>query len=64
MERHFLHRAELQLRRDLDFLNSLNMVAEGAPVHCPVFEGKLVIKYLKSIEQKGYEKSSTPQSGG
>lgn len=58
MERPFIDPAELDLRRDSDFLGSLNMVGEGAPVHCPVNECKLVVKQLETIEKmKGYERT-------
>ncbi len=48
--------AELELRRDADFLRSLNMVGEGAPVHGAFNECEVVIKKLESIENNlGYE---------
>lgn len=59
MERPFIDQAELDLRRDSDFLDSLNMVGEGAPVHCPVYECKLVTKQLETIERmKGYQRTA------
>ena len=63
MERQYIHPAELELRRDSDFLRSENMVGEGAPVHGALNECELLIKKLESIENSlGFEKPSTPRS--
>ncbi|EGQ24728.1 MULTISPECIES: hypothetical protein [Sporosarcina] len=65
MGRQFVNPAELDLRRDLDFLGSLNMVDEGAPSQCPVNECKLIMKQLESIEKtKGYDRSVNPRQCG
>ncbi|PID26104.1 hypothetical protein [Sporosarcina sp. P7] len=63
MERQYIHPAELELRRDSDFLRSENMVDEGAPVHGALNECKFIVRKLESIESSlGYEKPSTPRS--
>lgn len=62
MERQFVDPAELELRRDSDFLRSLNMVDEGAPVHSSMNECRLIVRHLESIEdQKGFERPSIPR---
>lgn len=63
MERQSIDPAELELRRDADFLRAQNMVGEGAPVHGAVNECEIVVKKLESIEnEKGYEGPATPRS--
>lgn len=52
----FIDPAELELRRNRDFLDSLTMVDEGAPVTDSLYECKLTVRQLQAIEQtKGYE---------
>ncbi|ARD48185.1 hypothetical protein SporoP37_08530 [Sporosarcina sp. P37] len=63
MERTFIDPAELELRKDPDFLRSLNMVGEGAPVRNALNECEIVVKKLEEIENShGYEKPGKPRS--
>ncbi|AXI00442.1 hypothetical protein DV702_12390 [Sporosarcina sp. PTS2304] len=63
MGRPFIDPAELELRRDSDFLRSLDMVDEGAPVQNALNECENTIKKLELIEMmKGFERPATPRS--
>ncbi len=63
MVRKHIDPAELELRRDHDFLRSENMVGEGAPVSGAFNECEVIVKKLESIEKKlGYEGPPKPRS--
>lgn len=63
MERQFVDPAELELRRDPDFLRAKNMIDEGAPVHGALKECENLVRKLESIENShGYEGPSAPRS--
>lgn len=63
MERQFIDPAELELRRDFDFLRSENMVDEGAPVYGEINEYEVLMKKLELIEKNlGFEVPSIPKS--
>ncbi|ARF14474.1 hypothetical protein [Sporosarcina ureae] len=62
MERQYIHPAELELRRDSDFLRSENMVGKGSPVRNALTERESIVRKLESIENSlGYEKPSIPR---
>ena len=63
MVRKHVDPAELELRRDHDFLRSENMVGEGAPVYGAFNECEIVVKKLESIDSSlGYEGPAKPRS--
>ncbi|PIC63532.1 hypothetical protein CSV79_11255 [Sporosarcina sp. P13] len=63
MERQFIDPAELELRRDSDFLRSQHMVGEGAPVYDALNECEIMVKKLELIEAaKGYDSPAVPRS--
>ncbi|WP_432362290.1 hypothetical protein [Sporosarcina sp. UB5] len=54
MERVFIDPYEMELRKDLDYIASLEMIGEGSPVHYPMYE-----KRLKEVD--GFEPNELPQ---
>lgn len=57
MERTFIDPVEMQRRQDRDFMASLDMVDEGAPVHYSVER-----HMLKWREPTGFDEDELPQS--
>ena len=55
MERLFIDPYEMELRRDPDFIASLEMIGEGSPVHYPTYT-----KNLK--EAGGFDPKELPQT--
>ncbi|HEX5564940.1 MAG TPA: hypothetical protein VFX34_08265 [Sporosarcina sp.] len=55
MERVFIDPQEMELRQDLDFIASLEMIDEGSPVHYP--------QYAKNMkEAAGFYPNELPQA--
>ena len=55
MERVFIDPYEMELRKDPDFIASLEMIDEGSPVHYPEYQ-----KILK--EAAGFDPKELPQA--
>ncbi|WOV87340.1 hypothetical protein QWT69_16040 [Sporosarcina oncorhynchi] len=57
MERPFIDPVEMKRRQDRDFMASLNMIDEGAPVHYPAEK-----HMLKWRESTGFTEHDLPQT--
>lgn len=54
MKRLFIDPQEMELRQDMDFIASLEMIDEGSPVHYP--------QYAKNLkEAAGFDENELPQ---
>lgn len=57
MERQFIDPIEMERRRDPDFIASLDMIDEGAPVHYPKDD-----RIVKTREVSGFDEKELPQT--